>query len=84
MGKIGYGTDNMVPYLFTMNGHDMPTERSETYEWLKQFEDTKACIDEDKFTGRAEGVVVRNSDRTMIRKIRFEDYEKTIRKHGRL
>lgn len=80
---MGYA-GNIVPDIGVIYGYDMPTERSETYEWLKQFENTKACLDTEKFTGRAEGVVIRNESRTMIRKIRFEDYEKTIRKEGRL
>ena len=83
MQSFGYD-NNVVPFIMVEYGDNLPTERSETYEWLKQFEVTHACIDEDTFKGRAEGVVVRNADRSMIRKIRFEDYEKTIRKQGRL
>ena len=79
MIDLGY-TDNMVPAIGRDSGANIPTNRAETYEWLKQFEDTYATIDTEKFAGRAEGVVIRNSSRTMIRKIRFEDYEKTLKK----
>lgn len=77
-------SDNTVPYICECSGSDIPISRADTYEWLKQFSVTRATIDEDKFSGRSEGVVVRNFDRTMIRKIRFEDYEKALRKFGML
>ena len=77
--NLGY-RDNMVPAITRMIGTNLPTVRAEAYEWLKQFEETNATIDEEKFNGRAEGVVIRNGDRTMIRKLRFEDYEKTLKK----
>lgn len=33
----------------------------------------------DEATGRAEGIVIRNADRSKMAKIRFEDYERTLR-----
>ena len=53
---------------------------SKTYEFLKYFENSKAIIDSE--LGKAEGIVVRNKDRSLIRKIRFEDYEKTKKRGG--
>lgn len=79
---------NAVPYIRICKGSDIPTVRAETYEWLKEFEKSRAVIDEDydfdNNKGRAEGVVVRVADRSFIRKIRFEDYERTKRKLGSL
>ncbi len=66
-----------VPYLTVTEG--VPTSRSETYAWLNQFAATQAGINN---TGKAEGVVVRTFDRSLIRKIRFEDYERTKKRGG--
>jgi hypothetical protein len=54
----------------------LPTSIEDTYEWLKDFSQTRLDIGGGK--GRSEGVVVRNSDRTAIAKLRFEDYERTL------
>ena len=87
---MGYAriSNNTVPYIKICKGTDIPIDRKETYDWLKTFEKSNATIDEDFFEmgnkSKAEGVVVRNENRSFIRKIRFEDYEKTIRKFGKL
>lgn len=88
MKNFGYDKKNTVPYIKICKGTDIPINRKETYDWLKTFEKSNATIDEDFFEmgnkSKAEGVVVRNESRSFIRKIRFEDYEKTIRKFGNL
>lgn len=68
-----------VPYVDTMNGEDMPETLRDTYEWLKFFAESHVILD-DKALGHAEGVVIRSENRTYIKKIRFEDYQKTERK----
>lgn len=70
---------NRVPYICVTNGMSIPTDLAGTFAWLKQFESSCAKLDDDAY-GKAEGVVVRTADRSLIRKIRFEDYEKTQRK----
>lgn len=67
-----------VPYINVVNGNTIPTTLKEVFEWLQQFAVTKAGINN---TGHAEGVVVRNFDRSLIRKIRFEDYERTKKRN---
>lgn len=64
-----------VPYAEIVSGSTIPTSLSETYGWLMKYEQTNAAICGDP--GRAEGVVLRTGDRSLIRKIRFEDYERT-------
>lgn len=64
-----------VPYLFTMNSEDLPTTLEDTYEFLMKYTETRAGIDN---TGIAEGIVIRNTDRTIIAKIREEDYRRTL------
>lgn len=73
-----YSIDS-VPHLIEMKGLDFPTTLKETFEWLKQFKSSKAGINH---SGVSEGVVVRNKSRNLIRKIRFEDYERTQKRGG--
>lgn len=54
-----------------------PVSVSDTHRWLTEtIAETHARIDETG-RGRPEGVVVRVPDRSLISKIRFEDYERT-------
>jgi hypothetical protein len=57
-----------------------PAELRETHAWLKAVlpGDTLAPLNDDR-KGRPEGVVVRTRDRRVIAKLRFEDYERTLR-----
>lgn len=68
-----------VPYIKIINGKETPLDLKSTYEWLQEFSITKAGINN---TGKTEGVVVRNFNRSLIRKIRFEDYERTQKRGG--
>jgi hypothetical protein len=67
----------LVPAL-AEGANFLPTDIESVYEWLKQFSQSKAALDETG-AARAEGVVVRTADRKTIFKIRFEDYERTLR-----
>jgi hypothetical protein len=73
----GFGT---VPHLFE-GPIALPTDIQETYTWLQQFRKSSAVLDETGLA-QSEGVVVRTPDRKKIAKIRFEDYERTLRKLG--
>ncbi len=66
-----------APLLETISGPDFPTSLEDTFAYLKKFETTQVGIES---AGKAEGIVVRTADRKLIRKIRFEDYERTFRK----
>lgn len=66
-----------VPYHITLTGADIPNTLEETYEWLQKYSSSVASLDNEK-EGLAEGVVVRTRDRSIIRKIRFQDYERTL------
>lgn len=63
-----------VPYIEEKSGNDIPINLKDTYEWLLQFKLTHAGINNN---GNSEGVVIRDFNRRFIRKLRFEDYEKT-------
>ena len=68
-----------VPYISVIKGSDMPLDRISTYKFLQSFIDTQAGINNH---GKAEGIVVRSFNRNLIRKIRFEDYERTAKREG--
>jgi hypothetical protein len=65
-----------APLLTTIPSGEMPLTLEDTHAWLKNYEVTKVGINVE---GKSEGVIVRSDDRSMIRKIRFEDYERTLR-----
>jgi hypothetical protein len=56
-----------------------PTAVADVYEWLKEVCSRSQCALDGKALARPEGVVVRTPDRSKIAKIRFEDYERTLR-----
>jgi hypothetical protein len=60
---------------------NLPTGLKETYDWLCQYKHSQAALDETA-KKEAEGVVIRTNDRKSIAKLRFEDYERTLRKNG--
>ncbi|CAM4458379.1 hypothetical protein FHS16_004238 [Paenibacillus endophyticus] len=65
-----------APLLSEKPGLDFPRTIADTYAYLKEFEHTRVGMDA---AGRSEGIIARSSDRKHIRKIRFEDYERTLR-----
>lgn len=69
-----------VPYLAcNYDGKKIPLTLKDAYSWLQQYAKSQAVLS-DTVAGHSEGVVVRTESRDLIRKLRFEDYEKTKRK----
>lgn len=68
---------NLVPRRWNVQ---LPTSIEDTYSWLQEIMPETRCLLDNTGKGKAEGVVVRNSDRSFIAKIRFEDYERHVRK----
>lgn len=69
-----------APILFDTLAEALPTSIAETYDFLKSLiVQTRVALDENA-GGRAEGIVVRSHDRSVIAKIRYEDYERTLNK----
>ena len=63
-----------------MNGNDFPIDLQGVYDWLQEYKNTNVILDENyEGPGLSEGVVIRTSDRKNIKKVRFEDYNKTKR-----
>lgn len=74
---------SLVPYIKEIVGTEIGTTLSSVYEWLLEFRKSNAILNKG-YTGDswAEGVVVRTYNRSLIRKIRFEDYERTKKRGG--
>lgn len=72
----------VVPRLFAMSADDLPTTILGGKDLLEEFAPvTKVALDREP--GRAEGIVIRTTGATrQLAKIRFEDYERTLRKTG--
>ena len=66
-----------TPITFAIKKKDLPVDLKSTYEFLCNYKNSKVGLD---VSGRSEGCVIRNKDRSYIKKLRFEDYEKTFRK----
>ena len=65
-------------------GVQLPATIEDTYKWLCEAMPQTECLLDSTGKGKAEGVVVRNGDRSFITKIRFEDYERHFKKVGQL
>lgn len=62
-----------VPLVAHLAGRDLPVRAGETGEWLADvIPQTRAALDGGK--GRAEGVILRNLNRSKIAKVRFQNY----------
>jgi len=58
---------------------DLPVTIEETLEWLRSVAPRTIVPLDGVAKGKAEGVVVRTATRSQIAKIRFEDYERTMK-----
>lgn len=58
----------------------VPTGHREVLEWLHRVIPETRCKLDGEAGGRPEGLVVRTADRSVIVKIRFEDYERHLRR----
>lgn len=66
-----------TPVLFTINSNELPTSVKEMYDLLSNYKETKVNLDTK--AGKSEGFVIRNNNRNYIKKVRFEEYEKTLK-----
>jgi hypothetical protein len=59
----------------------LPKSLQDTVEWMRELlpGGSEARVDMSG-QGRAEGVVLKSHDRKITAKLRFEDYEKTLRR----
>lgn len=70
----------LTPRLIELSYKDLPKTIDDTYAFLKQaIVETESALD-DGAGGRPEGIVVRTPSRSKIAKIRYEDYERTLKR----
>jgi len=75
---------DIVPKLGEMKPQDLPEDHEAVLEFLKKtLPKTNTTLD-GKSLGQAEGIVVRTYEREVIAKIKFRDYERTIRAKNEL
>ncbi|MFF2407331.1 RNA ligase family protein [Streptomyces sp. NPDC058092] len=68
----------LVPRLATVDAGDLPTGIAEMQTFLAgHLPASRVALDEGA-GGRPEGIVLRNSDRSLIAKARFQDYRRTL------
>lgn len=77
-----HGSLPLVPRIATVDAGDLPTDLLGTAHWLDtMLPETQVRLDETG-GGKAEGIVLRTQDRSLIAKARFEDYERTLKETG--
>lgn len=72
----------LTPRLGTIKASALPRDVEGTYKWLEALLPSTHVALDAKGLGRAEGVVLRTSDRSTIAKARFEDYERTMKRRN--
>ena len=70
----------LVPTVWTSAEGPMPTTIDEMASWLRDLLPATRVALDDQAGGRAEGIVVRAPDRSLIAKLRLEDYQRTLRR----
>lgn len=74
----------LTPRLDVMAPESLPTSVDGMSAWLNaSWPQTLVALD-SQATGRAEGVVLRTADRSVIAKARFEDYARTLKRRTRM
>lgn len=71
-----------VPLTPRISVGPVPLSIDDTLAYLKASIAKSQCTLDATAPGMPEGLVIRKADRSLIAKLRFEDYERTIRKRG--
>ncbi|GAA2568574.1 hypothetical protein GCM10010435_48040 [Winogradskya consettensis] len=73
---------DLTPRLFTIDAAELPTDIEKMHGFLgERLPRTLVALD-DSGQGRAEGIVLRGPDRSVIAKARFQDYDRTLRRRS--
>jgi len=70
-----------VPHLNNVYASELPQTLEETLAFMEREISNTNCPIVNSATGQAEGLVIRTADRRMIAKMRFEDYNRTLKGH---
>jgi hypothetical protein len=71
---------SMVPIIEQGDAQDLPRTIEETYDWLREKVPVSRAALDTQAGAKAEGVVIREASTNHRRKLRFQDYERTLRK----
>jgi RNA ligase len=74
-----YLPNKTVPHLATIDAGDLPVTLTDTEAWLHKIAPESKATYNESAKKLAEGVVLRSEDRSVIAKVRFEDYARTAR-----
>src|SRR5262249_8412494 len=70
----------LVPDVLEVSAEELPDSVDDTHEFLRQRITATGCAIDAGAGGRPEGIVLRTPDRSVIAKLRFEDYERALRR----
>lgn len=70
----------LTPRLFEVDAGELPTDMEKTLAFLAEHAPATQVALGDAEPGRAEGIVLRTADRSVIAKARFQDYERTLKR----
>lgn len=76
------GVLQLVPRVYLADANLLPDSVEAAYNFLWMYQDQSRVMLDVTGSGKAEGLVVRTTDRETIAKMRFQDYERTLRKRG--
>lgn len=68
-----------VSVIYDGDAASVPTRHDEVLAWLRENLPMSQAVLDDSAGGKPEGLVIRTPDRKAIVKVRFEDYERTLR-----
>lgn len=74
---------DLVPSLFAVPSDDFPVSLDDTIGFMSRYTNTRAGLDPEQADQPAplsEGIVVRNDDRSVIAKLRYQDYARKPKK----
>lgn len=71
-----------TPRVYLADANLLPHSVEAAYNFLWMYQDESRVMLDVTGSGKAEGLVVRTTDRKTIAKMRFQDYERTLRKRG--
>lgn len=72
----------LTPRRFEVESDELPTDVAGMAEWLTMRATTTTAGLDDNLPGRAEGLVLRTADRSVIAKVRHEDYRRTLKRRN--
>lgn len=70
----------LTPRLTETSADDLPTSLENTYAFLQASLTRTQCALDEGAGGKPEGIVIRTSSRSVIAKVRYGDYERTLKK----